>query len=470
MVGIVQSGLVENVVAGVAFNDRTKSRDITQSFLSLRGSSIFANQGATTRLPIPADALLEPTAFLGFLGFGPQVAYDPFVLLENGTYILTDVQSSDLPFPGDWTVNEKVYTGYLRADLDSQLGAIPMTGNIGVQLVFTDQSSSGVSSPGGVGAVRTPVSSGDSYAHVLPSMMLNFDVADNMKVRLGAARTLARPRMDQLNASSNASIANQPQGALNSIFSGSGGNPQLRPYVADGVDLSYEWYFGGEGYLAIAGYYKWLKDFVNPNAAVVRDFAYLVPSLSGDSLTAFNQSGQQTLGFVTGPDNGAEGHIAGIEATLALPFRMFAPGLDGFGFQTSVSYTDSELTVTPPTGASFSVDVPGLSKWVVNSTVYFEKSGFEARLSHRYRTKFLAEFIGISASRAFRETYPESIFDAQIGYRFQEDSALNGLSVTVQALNLTDEPFINFQNGDRDQIIDYERYGRTYLVGASYRF
>jgi iron complex outermembrane receptor protein len=40
----------------------------------------------------------------------------------------------------------------------------------------------------------------------------------------------------------------------------------------------------------------------------------------------------------------------------------------------------------------------------------------------------------------------------------------------VQALNLTDEPFINYQNGDREQIIDYERYGRTYLAGASYKF
>lgn len=471
VIGKVDSGFVKSLVAGIAYDDRTKSRDITQNFISLAGGpSVYAGQGAVTRAPIPADALLNPIASLGFLGFGPQVAYNPFVLLNNGTYVLTDVQSSSLPFPGDWTVNEKVYTGYLRADLETQFGTLPMTGNIGVQFVFTDQSSSGFSSPGGIGASLIPVTDGDKYAHVLPSAMFNFDIANNMKLRVGAARTLARPRMDQLNASSNAGIANQPQLPLNSIFSGGGGNPQLRPYVANGVDVSYEWYFGGEGYLAIAGYYKWLKDFVNPNASVIRDFSYLVPSLTGAQLAAFNQSGGQTLGFVSGPDNGAEGHIAGIEASLALPFSMFSSSLDGFGFQTSASYTDSELTVSPPGGGSFNVDVPGLSKWVVNSTVYFENSGFEARVSHRYRTKFLAEFIGISASRSFRETYPESIFDAQIGYRFQDGSMLEGLSITLQALNLTDEPFINFQNGEREQIIDYERYGRTYLVGASYRF
>jgi iron complex outermembrane recepter protein len=145
---------------------------------------------------------------------------------------------------------------------------------------------------------------------------------------------------------------------------------------------------------------------------------------------------------------------------------VLTSALDGFGFQTSASYTDSELRIV---GTTIRPTVPGLSKWVVNSTAYFEKAGFEARVSHRYRSSFLAEFIGISAGRDFRETYSESVFDAQIGYRFSS-GALNGLSVTAQALNLTDEPFINFQNGDRRQIIDYERYGRTYLIGFGYKF
>lgn len=473
VVGKVQSGFVDRLVAGFAYNDRSKARNITQNFLSLAGGTTTNPNlpGAVLTRAIPQDALLEPFAALGFLGFGPQVAYNPFALLNGGTYVLTDIQSSDLPFPGDWTVNEKVYTGYVRADLDTQVAGIPMTGNVGVQLVFTDQSSSGFDSPGGIGARRTPVIDGDNYAHVLPSINLTFEIADDMKLRLSAARTLARPRMDQLNASTSASISNLPQGALGSIFSAGGGNPQLRPYVADGVDASYEWYFGGgKGYLAVATYYKWLEDFVNPNSSVIRDFSYLVPVLSPSQLATFNLSGQQTLGFASAPDNGAAGHIFGVEASLLLPFELVTSSLEGFGVQTSVSYTDSQLTVTPLQGNPFDVTVPGLSKWVVNSTAFFEKAGFEARVSHRFRTKFLAEFIGISASRNFRETFSESIFDAQIGYRFQEGSPLENLSFSLQALNLTDEPFVSFQNSDRLQIIDYESYGRTYLVGVSYRF
>lgn len=473
VVGKVDNSLIEQLVVGVAYADRTKARDITQNFLSLAGgtSTDPNNPGAILRRPIPADAIIGSVDALGFLGIGPMVAYDPFALLNGGTYVLTSVEGSDLPFPGDWEVNEKVYTGYLRADLDTMLGGVNMTGNIGAQLVFTDQSSSGFNSPGGIGAVRTPVFEGDKYADFLPSATFNFELADNFKLRFGAARTLTRARMDQLNASYNASIANAPPaGGYNSIFSGSGGNPKLRPYRAWSVDASAEYYFGGAGYVSLAAYYKWLEDFVNPDAAVLRDFSYLVPTLNAQQRAAFLSTGSNTFGLATGPDNTAEGHIFGVEASLSLPFSVFASALDGFGVQTSASYTDSKLTVFNRTNTNtFDVTVPGLSEWVVNSTAYFENSGFEARLSHRFRTSYLAEFIGISASRGFRQTYDESIFDAQIGYRFQPGSTLEGLSITLQALNLTDEPFVNYVDNDETHIIDYERYGRTYLIGLSYR-
>lgn len=469
--GKIDNGFIDKLVVGIAYQDRKKTRDITQNFLSLRGPSAFVAQGATTRLPIPQDALLKPVASLSFLGFGPQVAYDPFALLNDGTYVRTSVESSSLPFPGDWVVDERVFTGYLRADIKTMLGGMELTGNAGVQAVFTDQSSDGFNSPGGVGSVQTPVSEGEEYSHLLPSISLNLALNDEMKLKFGAARTLARPRMDQLNASQNASVSNSPLLPLNTIFSGSGGNPRLRPYVADGLDLSYEWYFGGEGYLSIATYYKDLKDFVNPNASVTRDFAYLVPSLTEAQRQAFLGTGSNTTGFVSGPDNTAKGHIFGIEASLALPFRAVTDALEGFGFQSSVSYTDSKLKITDrQTGDTFTATVPGLSKWVVNSTVYFEKSGFEARVSHRYRSSYLAEFIGISASRDFRQTFSESIFDGQIGYRFGEESPFDGLAFSLQALNLTNEPFSNFADNNPANVIDYESYGRTFLLGASYRF
>ena len=41
--------------------------------------------------------------------------------------------------------------------------------------------------------------------------------------------------------------------------SGGGGNPTLKPYKADQLDLSYEWYFHEESLFALAVYYKDVK-------------------------------------------------------------------------------------------------------------------------------------------------------------------------------------------------------------------
>ena len=59
--------------------------------------------------------------------------------------------------------------------------------------------------------------------------------------------------------------------------------------------------------------------------------------------------------------------------------------------------------------------------------------------------------------------------DTQIGYTFQS-GPLENLGLLAQVNNLTDEPFKTFQNGDERQTIDFQRYGRTFLFGASYKF
>jgi iron complex outermembrane recepter protein len=465
----VNSSLFKNLVAGVNFADRSKSRNIDQFFLSLAGGpSVFSGSGAILRKPIPTSALLTPTASLGFLGFGKQVIYDPRALIANGTYVLTQVENSSLPYPGDWTVKEKVTTAYARAELDGELGSVKMTGNIGVQVVFTNQSSSGFVVQGGsngIGSTRLAVNLGDKYTNVLPSASFNFELANDLKLRFGAARTLARPRMDQLNASQSPSVdltRLASRDPLTSGFSANGGNPTLRPYVADGIDLSVEKYFGRGGYVSVAGFHKWLKDYVNPNSFYIADFGYLLPTLSAANRALVGT----TQGRVSAPKNTGNGYMRGFEFSAAVPFGEFSPSLDGFGIQASASYTDSKLTDPSITG---SITVPGLSKWVYNATAYYEKSGFETRISYRHRSTYLAEFIGISASRDFRQTYPESIVDAQIGYRFKS-GMLDGLNITAQGLNLTNEPFVNYGDGDVTHVIDYERYGRTFLVGFSYKF
>jgi hypothetical protein len=62
-----------------------------------------------------------------------------------------------------------------------------------------------------------------------------------------------------------------------------------------------------------------------------------------------------------------------------------------------------------------------------------------------------------------------STIDAQIGYDFKH-GPLNGLSVYVQGKNLTNSAFVTYQNNDKNQVLNYETYGPTWLAGFTMKF
>jgi iron complex outermembrane receptor protein len=171
------------------------------------------------------------------------------------------------------------------------------------------------------------------------------------------------------------------------------------------------------------------------------------------------------FGIVSQWQNGRGGRVRGAEASASLPFELLTPALDGFGIFASGSYTDSEVRE----GSADPIKMPGLSRWVVNGTVYYENKGFEARASARYRSSFLAEVSGLSLARDKIDARAETVIDAQIGYTFQE-GMFEGLGIQLQGSNLTNEPFITYYNGDVRQVRDYQNYGRNFSVGLSYKF
>ena len=78
--------------------------------------------------------------------------------------------------------------------------------------------------------------------------------------------------------------------------------------------------------------------------------------------------------------------MQGFELTASIPFSMFADALDGFGFIVSGAKNSSSIKIN---GAD--TPMPGLSTKVFNSTLYYEKYGFSARVSNRYRDDFIGE-------------------------------------------------------------------------------
>jgi iron complex outermembrane receptor protein len=445
-------GVISSVRVGANYSDRKKSLDD-------RGF-VLTSENYPANTPVPADYLYDPVS-LDFIGIPGMVAFDSWRFYNDGNYTLTDGAGFDpARVFNDYTIREKVLTGFVQANFDADAGSTPIRGNVGVQIVHSDQTGSSFYAQvvGGV-TQSTPVVDGDKYTDILPSLNLSVEFADNTFLRFGAARMLARARMDQLKPGGGVNFDTSKRNNTDvnaSPWSLDLGNAKLRPLMADTVDVGLEKYFGQGGYVSIGGFYKYLEN-------------YIYRQVNPFDFTDFEVPDGGTVGTRAGLSkqwlNGNSGRVYGAEASFSLPFANFTQALDGFGVLGSASYTKSRVRE----GGDAAISMPGLSKWVVNGTAYFEKDGFQVRASGRYRSKFLAEVSTISLARDMFMAKSEFVVDAQIGYTFQS-GALEGLGVLLQASNLTNEPFVTYYNNDPRQIRDYQNYGRNFMAGITYKF
>ena len=362
--------------------------------------------------------------------------------------------------------------------IDTELGGLPLRGNIGVQAIQADQlpplhiTSSVIPDNTPVLPIQI-VEERAKYTDVLPSLNLALEFPNDMKLRFGAAITVARPRLDELGGGASYNVTSDQSNPT--IIDGTpyywsrngGGNPKLEPWKANTFDLSFEKYFGdNKGYFSAAAYYKDIDTYIF-NQSTVEDFSGLplpAPADPNDTST-YTIADANRAGVSTLKSNGKGGYVQGFELTLSLPFSQFAEALDGFGIILSGTKNESSLKIN---GAE--TPIPGLSTKIFNSTIYYEKYGFSARVSNRYRDEFVGEVPQFDATLILQTVSAESLLDAQVGYEIQEGS-LKGLSFSLSGTNLTDEPFILSNTGsDPYNFVKYENYGAVYAVAVSYTF
>ena len=145
-----------------------------------------------------------------------------------------------------------------------------------------------------------------------------------------------------------------------------------------------------------------------------------------------NRTGVSTL-----KTNGKGGYVQGFELTLSLPFSLFAEPLDGFGIILSGAKNESSIEDQRRRDA----DPRPVHARSSTRRIYYEKYGFSARVSNRYRDDFVGEVPQFDATLTLSNVSAESLLDAQIGYEIQEGT-LKGLSFSLSGTNLTDEPFV----------------------------
>jgi iron complex outermembrane receptor protein len=435
---------------GVNYVDREKNRRLDE------GRLLVSTTDAWAGVPVPSGGTLSPSGI-------PIVVWDP-----RGS--VGSIYTQDTKLVGDinnktWSVDEKISTFYGKLDLETKLWGLEVTGNAGVQLVHTRQSSDafgvdGQPCPGDV-CPTFSVSGGTSYNDVLPSLNLAFELGDDARVRFALARVMARPILNDLRASLGFGVDQQL-----GVLKGSTGNPELKPWRANAIDLAYEQYFSGsKGYWGVAAFYKQLRNYIVKQNTAVDFTPFLSPG------TPLPPSGA-VLGLLELPQNGSGGYIKGLEFSLSYPFGLAIKEMDGFGIQASYSATDSSVRLPTAgiTGDAINtpnIPLPGLSKNVSNVTLYFERAGFGVRLAQRTRSRYIGEITNIFGDRNLTYIKSERVVDAQVSYEIQSGPA-KGLSFLVQGSNLNNSPFIRYRDTPSNQI-ENKRFGSTYLFGLNYK-
>jgi iron complex outermembrane receptor protein len=437
-------GIFRSVEGGVNFSKREKTHADTNNYW-------FLKNGRTPATVSPD--LLQPSTSLAFAGIPSVLSYDVLGVL-NKYYDKQPVRPDDQALQ-DWGVTEKVTTAYARVGLDADVGPFPLRGNIGLQAVNVDQKSRGATvNAGKLGSIT----GGANYTDILPSVNLNFDLdkyLSTTNLRFGAAKTVARPQMSDMRAGISGGVD-----ATTRMWNGSGGNPNLEPWRANSYDLSMEKYIGKRSYIAGALWYKKLQSYIYNQQTAFSFAGFPNPSAVVPI---------QDIGTLNRPANGTGGLVKGVELSGALDGALLWDPLEGFGVTGSMSGTESSIH---PNGPGTKEKLPGLSGVVSNFTVYYEKDGYSARASRRYRSAYRGEVTGLFAQRAFSEILAERQIDLQLGYAIEEGT-FKGLSFLFQVNNLNNSPYQTRQgdafSGGSYAPERYTTYGRQYLLGLNYK-
>jgi iron complex outermembrane recepter protein len=458
---------VKSIELGVNYSDRRKERTYFEQQYRISNATA----------PIPAS-LIAGTVNLGFGGLGNAIVFNPLTAIATGA-LRNDTSIANEWWQGNrnWNVDEKITTVFFKANIDTEFAGIPVTGNAGVQYIHTDQSSDGFfagyflgNAAGSQGGSR-PVSAGVKYGEVLPSLNLSFEPADDLFVRVGLGRVLSRPNMADMRVTREINFNRDRIDSLdpyNSPYTGDGGNPLLRPTISNNVDLAVEKYFGRKGVVSLAVFQKNLETYLRPGGdRFFLDLSgYPSPSWITDSAGNVIRPRIQTA-YVTTPGNAKGGRLSGVEFAVSLPGELFTEALDGYGVYFNISQNASDVEFADSRAGK--TELPGFSKTTANLALYYEKHGFQARVSGRYRSSYLQDIVAFDANIERRVSEPETIIDAQIGYEFPDSSPLNGLSIVLQGSNLTDEPWTNYYPNPK-RVLNYDTYGATYQLGVTYKF
>ncbi|MFL6604883.1 MAG: TonB-dependent receptor [Steroidobacteraceae bacterium] len=345
---------------------------------------------------------------------------------------------------------ERTVGAYIEANSHTQLLDRELHLNVGVRYFHTDQK---VTSPIQVASGLIDQTFTKGYEDFLPSFNTAWDVMQNLKLRASASRSITRADAGQLLPGTTFSDPSaQVAGA---------GNPDLKPFTSNNIDIGGEFYTGGLGYVGVALFRKNVDGFTLNQQSTV-PFSSL--GIAFSNLTTTQQ--QAILGrpggvdaatvTITKPVNLQNLVLKGIELTWQQPLDFVLRGLGFSANGTHISQSSGSGLVAP-----------GIAPYTYNLQGYYENYGVSLSVNYVWADKFVALNppqnnlpVGLIADKRGQ-------LDLSLGY--QLPFMTNALRVTLDALNLTNEPLrtvFGYENAP------YSVYypGREVLLGVRATF
>ncbi len=413
----LDSGFFRSIDVGVRISDRTKEYHASNWWQNAVTTSLPADLVSTYSM----DGITTPPLLNGNFDEVAQAALgglDPALAAE-------DVLAG-------WKVKEKLVSGYVKGNFEGDVGGTVVTGNVGVRLLHAEVDSYGKESVNGAAPADILIS--NSYTRALPSLNLNFHLADDKILRFGVARAISRPPLDELRAGRTLNTTTE-------VPVGSGGNPSLKPFEANQVDLAYEWYFHEEALAAVSVYYKDVKSHIGYFDEPV--------DIDGTTYTIYR------------PGNGDGGNIKGFELTFQTPFYFLPDAFKHFGVYSNYAYVDSNIQELAPLDNPLRVS--GLAKHTATVDLWYSNAGFEARLGYKYHSPFT--LISGWNPQDLQVLESQKILDFSASYQISEN-----LGVRLQVNNLTNEPVRMYRDNQVDRLSRFDKYGRRVLVDFTVKF
>jgi TonB-dependent receptor len=386
--------------------------------------------------------------------------------LVNGqtTYTGTDLNQMMNRDPnGFQRVYEDTYAFYLSGSTDTKIGGLPLRINAGVRYEYTEVESSGEFRP----LASMVISAADhtaydlgydpiqtmkvrsNYQYLLPNVDLILHVTDDLQVRVDASRTLTRPPLNNM-------TPNTSYGGRTGSLTATSGNPTLQPFLSDNLDMTTEWYYAPNSYVAGNAFLKTVSNFVVNSTSNLSFPNPVDPNTVIDPYT-----GQVAVFRLTAPSNGPNANVYGLEVAWQ---HMF--GDSGFGWQINGTLVQTNKNYNPKDLTTSNFAMPGLAD-SANFVFFYDKDGFEIRVAANWRDTYLDHFGHSQGGTSFgtEPYYVNTAWSIDLSTRY---SITDNIDAYFEVTNLNDQAFSS-RGRYSDQVVDVVAYGRRFTTGIHFK-